>query len=659
MATLSACAVTPPREVPPRPAPPPVARPAPEKKPAPPARVPSPAEAVRDREELLKYQEAVRVFREEGRPQEAHELLESFLRMHPESSYADDATLEQSRIQGYLGDWKKATTLLERLLTKYPTSPLRKRAFLEMMRIQRDRERWKDCIEASQSALSLDPLPDEKAELLTVGAVCRARRKEYVPAVTDIIEGYRSAMTDPLRASALDALEQVTADMKQGGLEDVLSGSDGMEPYGVLAMILLEKQMEKGLYKEAMAELMDILVHYPGQVPDKRIENAYVLLSDRLLVRTNVIGAVLPLSGRYAVFGEKALQGIQTALGFRTPTAGTGPESRFTLMVKDSGADPVQAAQAVRDLATSGQVIAIIGPIFSRTTRAASRAAEETGIPLISLSPDPEIPALGRNIFRRSLVDRQQVTALVRLVHDRLMMTRFAFLYPDNSYGKEMMNLFWDEVDLRGGEVVAAESFPPGQTDFGPQIRAMVGLNRKLTPEEQSMKEAGQEVELAPIIDFDALFIPADFQTVGLLAPQLAFYEVNEVLLVGTDGWNSPWLVELGEHYVEGALFTGGYLLDSAQDPVREMVESYWLTFGEDPMTTAIQAYDAALLIRTGVESGLVQDRSSLREYLMGLNQFPSAEGPLSTDSEGDILQTPFLLTVTDGRIVPFEMEID
>ena len=147
-----------------------------------------------------------------------------------------------------------------------------------------------------------------------------------------------------------------------------------------------------------MSTLMDLLVHYPEELPTGRVQEAYSLIQDRLLVRTNTIGAVLPLSGRYAVFGQKALQGIQAAFDFQLPDTG-GEPGEFNLVVKDSGADPVQAAQAVRDLSESDQVIAIIGPIFSRTTRAAAEAAEESKTPMISLSPDPRYPGPGEKRF--------------------------------------------------------------------------------------------------------------------------------------------------------------------------------------------------------------------------------------------------------------------
>lgn len=618
-----------------------------------------PEDTARDREELLKYQEAVRLFREENRPEEAFSMLEGFLKMHPDSTFADDALLEQARIRIFEGETSKAVSILKTLLHEHPSSHLKKRANLELERIYYSGKKWRDCTEAGDNVLILDPLPDEKAEALAMRAICRFRKRDRMEGVNDAIQANLLKTREEVHQMAVKSLEFLVSEMKDREIETVLAESDGSEPYGIIAMTRIEKDIARGFETEAMNGLMDLLVHYPGQIPDERVQAAYSSLRDRLLVQTNTIGAVLPLSGRFAVYGQKALQGIQAALGFFTTPTDTQTPTKFRLVVKDSGADPLQAAQAVRDLSETEQVIAIIGPIFSRTTHAAARAAEESGTPLISLSPDPEIPSLGNNIFRRSLLDSQQITSLVRLVSDRLMMNRFAFLYPDSPYGREMMNLFWDEIDKRGGEIVAAESFPPGQTDFGPQIRAMVGLNRKMNQEELALKESGVDVELEPIVDFDALFIPADFQTVGLLAPQLAYYDVNEVLLVGSDGWNSPWLIELGEHYVEGALFTGGYIQDIETPQVKELSEKYWLTFGEDPQSLSVQAYDAARIIRAGIDSGMARDRTSLRGYLMKLKEFPSAEGLLTTDENGDIQQTPYLLTVENGKIEQFEIEFD
>ncbi|MFV1956801.1 MAG: penicillin-binding protein activator, partial [bacterium] len=518
-----------------------------------PAKVPAyPLSADQEREQLMAYQEAVRLFREEGKAKQAFEMLKAFGRMHPESPYADDALLELSRIQTHLGKGKKAVSTLRNLLQKFPSSPLRKRAFIELGTILSDQGKYRNSNEALESIMSLDPLPEEKFEVLRLKSQNLAKMGNRVEAVWTAIGAYRWAETGIIREKARLAVIEAAETLKDRELEEILANSDGSAPLGVVAMTSVERAIAEGFYDEAMNELMGLLIDYPDQVSRIRIDTAFVLLKSRLLVKSNTVGAILPLSGRYAVYGEKALQGIQAAFGILSPLSDTNSELAFNLIVKDSGADPLKASQAVRDLSETEQVLAIIGPLFSRTTRAAAEAAVELGTPLISLSADPAIPEMGDNIFRRSLTDSQQVKALAELVYSRLAMRRFAFLYPDNAYGRGLMNLFWDELDKRGAVVVAAESFPPEQTDFGPQIRAIVGLNRPLTEDQLILKEAGQKIELKPIIDFDALFIPADFQTVGLLAPQLAFYDVTEALVLGADGWNSPWVVELGEHYVEG-----------------------------------------------------------------------------------------------------------
>jgi tetratricopeptide (TPR) repeat protein len=204
---------TPPREV----------KIAPEIRPAPaPGILPDQRRIQQEREELLKFQEAVRIFREEGNTQDAYEMLDAFLKMHPDSPYADDAMLEQSRIWSHIGEPKKALSTMENLLSKYPSSPARKRVFIEMMLIYEDLGKWKDCVEASRNALTLDPLPDEESKLLVVGASCKAKRRDYRGAVVDLIKGYRAAMSDIARQEALGSLEEISPELKNKEIESFL-----------------------------------------------------------------------------------------------------------------------------------------------------------------------------------------------------------------------------------------------------------------------------------------------------------------------------------------------------------------------------------------------------------------------------------------------------
>ena len=53
-------------------------------------------------------------------------------------------------------------------------------------------------------------------------------------------------------------------------------------------------------------------------------------------------------------------------------------------------------------------------------------------------------------------------------------------------------------------------------------------------------------------MDFDAVFIPDTYNMVGLIAPQLRFYGIEDVLLLGTNLWHSGHLMEMARKYVQG-----------------------------------------------------------------------------------------------------------
>ena len=54
-------------------------------------------------------------------------------------------------------------------------------------------------------------------------------------------------------------------------------------------------------------------------------------------------------------------------------------------------------------------------------------------------------------------------------------MKRFAIMYPSIPYGTELANAFWDEVEARGGEIRAAETYANDRTTFTPLVKGMVG----------------------------------------------------------------------------------------------------------------------------------------------------------------------------------------
>ena len=53
---------------------------------------------------------------------------------------------------------------------------------------------------------------------------------------------------------------------------------------------------------------------------------------------------------------------------------------------------------------------------------------------------------------------------------DKAGISRFAILYPNNTYGHFLMSLFYEGVHERGGKITGAASYEQEETDFAEAI---------------------------------------------------------------------------------------------------------------------------------------------------------------------------------------------
>src|SRR5262249_44750836 len=106
-------------------------------------------------------------------------------------------------------------------------------------------------------------------------------------------------------------------------------------------------------------------------------------------VDPQLIGAVLPLSGKRRLVGEAAARGVGLAAGTFDRGAGAGIAQEgvprpFEVAVEDAGDGKGRAAAAVDQLAGAG-AIGVVGPVDKDAVDEAARRAEALGIPLVSL----------------------------------------------------------------------------------------------------------------------------------------------------------------------------------------------------------------------------------------------------------------------------------
>jgi branched-chain amino acid transport system substrate-binding protein len=287
-------------------------------------------------------------------------------------------------------------------------------------------------------------------------------------------------------------------------------------------------------------------------------------VSEELAVSKQVFACLLPLSGPFAIYGREVLNGIQLGMG----VFGASEESRtIELLIEDTRSDPDVAAKKVEELVHQSRVMGIIGPLASRTATAAARKAQELGVPIITLAQKEGITEEGDMVFRNFLTPAREMDRLVSKVIQELGLVRFGVLYPDSAYGRRLLNLFWDRVDEGRSYITAVESYGSEVTDFSEEIRKMVGLHHPRPP---SVVEKLNQARLAafdagiesgpfeetkgpePIVEFDAVFIPDNYQKIALIAPQFPFHDVFNIRFLGTSLWQSPDLLDQAAEYLQG-----------------------------------------------------------------------------------------------------------
>jgi ABC-type branched-subunit amino acid transport system substrate-binding protein len=152
-------------------------------------------------------------------------------------------------------------------------------------------------------------------------------------------------------------------------------------------------------------------------------------------------------------------------------------------------------------------------------------------------------------------------------------------------------------------------------------------------------------------LSYDAMFIPGVYDKVGLIIPQLAFYNIEKIVLLGAKGWNSIELVKMGGKFLKSVYFVDGFYSDSHQVRVRKFVELFQKNYGELPSHFSAQSYDAAGIFFNSITSG-ADNRLKLRESLMKVKNYPGVTGETSILESGDSEKNIFALTVKRKKIV-------
>ena len=356
------------------------------------------------------------------------------------------------------------------------------------------------------------------------------------------------------------------------------------------------------------------------------------------------IGCILPLSGEGADIGQSVLEGIQLAFNSLN-IQDENSISTLQLVIKDSAGE-INSISLLENLAKDEDVVVIIGPLFSKTVIASAKIADKHKLPIFSpTASSKNISGISPYIFRNSLTNQMQGNAIADYSINHLNLRKFAVLYQRDAYGIELENAFEEELKSFGGEIIFSEPFDPEQNDFEPQITAIGGIK------DSDLRKLTDEGKPKPELQYEAIFIPAHADRVGLILPELVYYNISDIPILGGNGLNSPDLIRIGGKYSEGVIFVDGFFPLSENPIVKEFVDRYRTFFNKWPDIYSANSYDAAMIILEIIKNG-AKNREDVKNGLLNLIDYNGVSGITTVQSSGDSEKALYFLTVKHGKIV-------
>jgi branched-chain amino acid transport system substrate-binding protein len=319
------------------------------------------------------------------------------------------------------------------------------------------------------------------------------------------------------------------------------------------------------------------------------------------------IGALAPLTGEGASFGQSTRQGYELAVAEWNAMGGILGRRIKLILANDMG-DPVEGAAGCARLIDGDKVAAILGPAMSNVALAAAPIAQDGKVPMLTpTASNPKVTQVGDYIFRACFTDTFQGALGANFAYDELSARKAACLFNDsNDYSRGLSSSFKTAFTGRGGRIVGDEAHTPGATEFKDQLTRILSTQP------------------------DVLYLPGYFHEVALIAKEVRKLGFNGPLL-GGDGWDSPRLTRAGGAAVDNGFYTTHCSRDNPSPAMQGYVKKHVAKYRTPPDALAILAYDAVYVLMDAIGRAGTTDGPAVQAALRRTD-LQAVSGPIRFD---------------------------
>ncbi len=500
--------------------------------------------------------------------------LNNLLSTYPENSLSDDALMLMGDLLQKTGNKKDALKAYSRILDSKYSSPLDGKALLRKTKLlarEGDNNSALKTLDYVKYHKLIDQGSLEEIETLRAPLLIRnGRYSDYLYSAKNII----SKTAD--KNLALDTYKQA-----QDVLQIKMTGGETKK--------ILEDPSLRIFHPQAALNLT--AYYFENNSPELAISNLetyahlleepeYKSRRDELMIRghaytspnKDVIGIIIPLSGKYQFVGQQVLKGLQYSFNLWESSSKT----KFKLAVLDSEGDPNQVSLAFDELMKNDKPITIIGGLVGKTAEVLLQKSREYKVPALILSQKEGLTDSSKYGFQSSQSLETYTDLISTIAIETMGINKVSILHSKKSFSNRYAEAFAKSFTKKGGEIVKTVEYDLAERRALPNaVKSLVGL---LTPEgreeeyeealkiwKKSSRSRGKtgtpklEEILKPKVEFDALFVADGAKNGGLIASTLAYFDVEGLTLLGTHLWNDEDLLERGQRFVENSLFASSY----------------------------------------------------------------------------------------------------
>jgi ABC-type branched-subunit amino acid transport system substrate-binding protein len=305
------------------------------------------------------------------------------------------------------------------------------------------------------------------------------------------------------------------------------------------------------------------------------------------------IGAVMPLTGDLADFGESDAKGVELAVKEINEAGGVMGQD-LALSIADTRTSPQAGVDAAKKLVNVQNVAGLVGALSSGVSISIAKSvSSQQGVPQVSnASTSPAITDLKDNgyMFRTVPSDELQGVVLGDIAYDEGV-RKVAALYVNNQYGEGLAKVFKRRFEEKGGEVTAMLPYEKGKASYRGEL--------------SSADKGGAEALL--LVGY-----PENGITILKQAIQQGFFD----RFIMTDGMKTPKVVDaIGGQYLKDTIGSTPTSFDTAG--ADDFTKAYEAEYGNLPPKPFIDtAYDATYLLALAMQASGSTDGAKIRDAL-------------------------------------------